>query len=427
MSIVRNAGHKVFFIDNYLRPTDFIESGFMKQKDIDIVAIHANTICFRDTLRMAHSLEKLRERGEWRGKIIVGGPHASVAPETIPEFVDHVVQGEGEKVILDVITGEERERVVRKESLKELDHLPFQPWDIFNGLPYDYTCPWMDVQPVFTMNTSRGCPFDCNFCSVCSIWGRRYTSFSALRIVEEIEYLVREYGARGIYFREDNFTLDGKRVSDFCSKLRKKNIDISWACETRVDTLTDEGLVEEMSRSGCGAVYLGVESGSQRILDMLNKKITIEQIEKAVCLATKYNIRAYCSLITGVPGETYEDFLLTKKLIDDLKPYSYSFGVFVGIPNSPLYRHILENNLYEHKDDIGLLYLPGYDVRAEYFYGRDSKNFVDYDFKERTDFDKKLLIELQKKKMMQKIDDMAASRLLSLFARGIKKIARLAF
>jgi radical SAM superfamily enzyme YgiQ (UPF0313 family) len=100
-----------------------------------------------------------------------------------------------------------------------------------------------------------------------------------------------------------------------------------------------------------------------------------------------------------VPGETYKDYLLTKKLMDKLKPYSHSFNVFVGIPVSSLYRHVLDNNLYEHIDEVGLVYLPGYDIKAKFFYGMDSKCLVDYEFKQRTDFDKRLLRDLYKKKM----------------------------
>ena len=395
ISLVRNAGHKVFFIDNYLKPSNFIEEGYLQKNKIDFVGIHANTICYRDTLRMFKEIENLREKGLWKGKIIVGGPHTSVALDTIPEFVDYIVQGEGERAILEIINGEVNQRVIRKERIRNLDSLPFQPWDIFNNLPYDYFCRWVDEKPVFTMNTSRGCPFNCAFCSVGSIWGRVYTYFSADRIISEIEYLIKNYHAKGIYFREDNFTLSLDRTREFCEKLIKKNFNISWACETRVSNLSEE-VIKLMSAAGCKAFFLGVESGSQKVLDILNKNITVEQIRNVLGWCKKYNIRTFCSLITGVPGETYEDYLLTKKLMDELKPYSYGFSIFVGIPNSHLYKYILDNNLYEYMDEVGLLYLSGYDVKTRFFYGKNSKEFVDYKFKQRTDFDRYLLKELRK-------------------------------
>jgi radical SAM superfamily enzyme YgiQ (UPF0313 family) len=424
MSVIRNEGHRIFFIDNYLESKNFIEENYLQNNKIDFIAIYANTICYRDTLRMFNAIEDLRRKGLWEGKIIVGGPHTSVAIDTIPVFVDYVVQGEGEKAILEIMDGKAKERVIRKERINDLDSLPFQPWDIFNKLPYDYSCPWMDIEPVFTMNTSRGCPFSCSFCSVESIWGKEYACFSANRIISEIEYLMKYYGAKGIYFREDNFTLNSKRVEQFCTELKRKDIKIHWACETRVDTLTNEKLVELMSDAGCKAVYLGVESGSQRILDMLDKQINVQQIEKSVSLCKKYNIRTYCSLITGVPGETYEDYLHTVSLMKRLKPYNYSYNIFVGIPNSKLYKCCLEDNLYEYIDDLGLIYLPGYDIKAKYFYKKDSKYFVDYKFKQRTDFDRILLREKYEnnlKKICENAINLIRRILPSVIKRSIKK------
>lgn len=401
MSVVRKHGHTVFFIDNYLKQTDFVKDGYLQKNEIDFVGIYVNTICYRDSMKMFTDIERLRKKGLWNGKIIAGGPHTSVALDTIPDFVDYVVQGEGEQAILKIINGEAKQRIVKEERIKDLDSLPFQPWDIFTKLPYDYSCKWMDTKPVFTMNTSRGCPFDCAFCSVDSVWGKQYTYFSVDRLIDEIKYLIKKFGAKGIYFREDNFTLNRKRVEEFCAKIRELNI--KWACETRVDTLCDEELVKMMSKAGCEAVYLGVESGSQKVLDILKKGVTVEQIERCVTLCKKHKIRTYCSLITGVPGETYEDYLLTKKLMNKLKPHAYAFSVFVGIPHSQLYEEILTKKLHEHIDDIGLVYLPGYDVRTEYFYGVDSKKCVDYEFKQRTSFDEELLKELDKNKFKKMV------------------------
>lgn len=401
ISILRNKKHKVFFIDNYLKPSRFIESGFLQKNKIKYVGIYANTICFKDTLRMINAIQRLKEKRLWQGKIIVGGPHTTVAVDTIPKVVDFIVQGEGERAILKIINGKAKTRIIREKKIENLDLLPRPPWDIFSKLPYDYTCPWMDIQPVFTMNTSRGCPYNCAFCSVGSIWGKQYTFFSADRIVEDIEYLIKYHNAKGIYFREDNFTLNLRRTEDFCRKLIKKKINISWACETRVNNLSEE-MIKLMSSAGCRAFYFGVESGSQRILNLLKKGIAISQIENAVKWAKKYKIRAYCSLITGIPSETYEDYLMTKRLMNKLKPYTYAFNVFVGIPSGTLYQDILINKTYEYKDNLGLLYLPGYDVKTEFFYGRDSKEFVNHQFKKRNEIDYDLIKKLRGKKFFRK-------------------------
>ena len=95
MALLRAAWHAVHFIDNYLKPEPFIEQGYLQKNRIDCLGVYANTICWQDTLRMLHAADRLRKQGRWRGKIIIGGPHTSASPETIPDCVDHIVQGEG--------------------------------------------------------------------------------------------------------------------------------------------------------------------------------------------------------------------------------------------------------------------------------------------------------------------------------------------
>ena len=370
MSLLREKGHQVLFVDNYLQPTPFIEKGYLQNNSIDIVGIYANTICYQDVVRMLNKMETLRRKGLWNGKIMVGGPHATVAPETLPPFIDCIVQGEGETAVLEIAAGTVRERVVKKERIPDLDGLPFQPWDLFTGLPYDYSFQSLETKPVFTMNTSRGCPFNCTFCSVGSIWGKRYTCFSAERIIAEIEYLVTDFGATGIYFREDNFTLKKDRVIEFCEQLLRKNLPLQCMCETRVDTL-DESLLTLMKRAGCEALYIGVESGSQRVLEFLKKGISVEQVEKIFHLCHALDIKTCASFIVGIPTETDTERAQTISLKERLQATTSWINVFVGIPHSPLYEYVLENHLYEDIDACGLVYLKGHNQLVDQFYRGD--------------------------------------------------------
>jgi radical SAM superfamily enzyme YgiQ (UPF0313 family) len=404
----------VFFFDNYLSPTKVIEEGFLQANNVDIVGLHANTLCFRDTLRMLGLIQGLREQGLWKGRIMVGGPHTSVALETIPAYVDFVVQGEGEQALLDIFSGQALQRVIRSPRFKDIDWLPFEPWDLFTRLDYDFSCDWLQARPVFPLNTSRGCPFRCSFCSVQSIWGSSWTAFSPQRVIAEIEVLVRDYRAAGIYFREDNFTLDPGRTSAICGELLRKELRIEWACETRADSLCDEDLVRRMSAAGCRAVYLGIESGSQRMLDLLNKGLRVAQIERALLLCRKHKIKTYCSLMVGLPDERYRDYVLTRQLMARLKPDYHLFNVFVGIPSSPLYEQLCSRGGFEYKDDIGLVYLPGFDVRSKVFYGRDSKEMVDYTFRRRRMMDRQLAAAAFARRCRN-----AVSRVLPCCAKGV--------
>jgi radical SAM superfamily enzyme YgiQ (UPF0313 family) len=333
ISMLRNAGHEVFFIDNYLEPTNFLETGYLQSNQIDYIGLSVNTICFRDTLRMLHKVEYLRRSGQWQGKIILGGPHTSVAIETIPMFVDHIVQGEGEQAIVDIVEGKVTDRIVRYPRLRDLDALPVPAWDLFTKLPYNWEVPWFQENPVFNLTTSRGCPFNCAFCSNESVWGKKYTAFSAGRVVAEIEYLIVHYGAKGIYFRENNFTANRKRVLEFCNLLLEKGIEIHWACESRDDSL-DRNLLELMHKAGARGFYFGVESGSQRILDYVNKRITVDQIRNTFRMCHDIGFKTAASIVVGLPHETEEDLAATDKLLKEINPTMIWSNVFVGIPNN---------------------------------------------------------------------------------------------
>jgi len=367
ISVLRDAGHNVFFVDNYLSPSDFLETDYLQRHRIDFVGIYTNTICYRDSLRMFYRLEELRQKGLWQGKIIAGGPHASVVPETIPPFVDHIVIGEGEYALRDIVVGKVTERIVKYPSITDLDELPMPAWDYFAEMPYNWGGNWLPSAPVFTMNTSRGCPFDCTFCSVGSIWGRRYTYFSAERIVSDIEHVVNHYGAKGIYFREDNFTLNKKRLYEFCNLMIAKNLDIPWVCETRASSL-DRETVELMARAGAKGAYIGVESGSQRLLEFMHKTIKLEDVRHAFQLCHTYNIKTAASIIVGVPTETEQERQMTMKLLDEIKPTVTWFNIFVGIPKSNLYQYVLDEKLYEYVDDRGLVYLKGHNKLVKEWY-----------------------------------------------------------
>lgn len=371
MSVVREKGHSVFFSDEYLRKTTLLETDFLNIQRIDCVGIYANTVCYPETRKMLAQLQEKREKKQWSGKIIVGGPHTSVGLATIPEYVDHIVIGEGEITLPKILAGQIHERVVVGEKVADLDALPLPAWDKFIFLPYEWTISWHPGMPVYPFNTSRGCPFSCTFCSVKAVWGREYRVISAERIVADIQHMVKHYGAQGIYFREDNFTCDTKRVVEFCELILKKNLAIDWFCETRVSSILDVETLKLMAKAGCKAFYIGVESGSPRILHMLNKGISIENIEKAFAITKQVDIKTYASFIVGIPGETADDLRMTDALIKQIQPDFICKNVYVGLPGSEMYEYIKERKLYEHKDDSGILYPLGYKKRARKYYNRD--------------------------------------------------------
>lgn len=370
ISVLKKKGHQLYFSDEYLKPSGILDGDFLERERIDAVGIYSNTICYSGTLELLSKLQSKREKGAWRGKVLVGGPHTSAALETIPDFVDHVVIGEGEISVPEAIEGNISDRVVVGQRVLDMDSIPRPAWEEFIYRGYDWTSPWSDAYPVYTMNTSRGCPFQCSFCSVKAVWGRSYRCMSAERVVEDVEHMVRHYGAKGIYFREDHFTLNKRRTVEFCELLLKKGISIEWYCETRVDQLDDPEYQALMAKAGCRAFYIGVESGSPRMLKLFKKEETVEQFIRAFEIAHSVGIKTHASFVVGTPFESAEDAMLTEQLIERIRPHMLGKNIYIGLPGSEIYKRILEDEAYEYKDESGILYVKGYlDCVEKYYEG----------------------------------------------------------
>lgn len=253
--------------------------------------------------------------------VVLGGPGPSSAPERIlASFpcVDVVVRGEGERTIahlLEALTTHKPLSNVRGISYKEgnrtfsnpdqkriedLDEIPFPAYDKIAIRDYH----------VLGIITSRGCPFGCAFCQVSPLWGRHNTRRSIDNVMEEIVMLHQKYGIRRFGMFDDLFTLSRSRVLEFCDRLRKERLDIEWFCLSRVDVVDDE-LLETISSNGCTAIQFGIESGSDKILALINKGFRREVAENAVRESLKYIKAIEADFIWGFPFETMDDFYET--------------------------------------------------------------------------------------------------------------------
>jgi len=313
-AVLKQHGHATRLIDRFADHDAWLED----VGQFDFVAVYTSTPCYDDALRILRLLEG------YAGPIAFGGPHATAFPHTIPPRVDYVVQGEAEYLINDLVEGRFRkDSIIRTQRIRDLDALPRADYDLFLDRPRSYlwTTPFSpDAQPIFLANTSRSCPHRCTFCTTRDIWGRLWTAQSPERVVDDIAYLKRTYEVAGVYFREDIFTADKKRVHRIAELLMQRDLDVTWACETRVDAGSDRELLEIMARSGCRGIYIGAESGSQRMLDHYNKGIQVGQIVETCRNAKKNGIAVAISLIVDHPRETWRDRRATRALIRRLKP-----------------------------------------------------------------------------------------------------------
>lgn len=337
----------------------------VKEIEADIIGITMVSPRYNQAKKTAEAAR----RGCPNATIVLGGPHPSALPtetlQDIPE-VDICVIGEGEQTMLDLVNalsdGDRLHNIkgiaFRTEDsvvvtdprppIKDLDSLPMPARHLFPIEKYKTHPPYGRKNPYMTMMTSRGCPFSCAYCSK-ETFGNRLRMMSAKKVVEEIEFLVNQYGTKEIHFYDDTFTVNMKRVRGICDEIIDRKIDIIWSCTTRVNVINEE-LLRKMKEAGCWLISYGVESGSQEILDAMGKGITIEQVSEAFKMTRKQGIKILAFFMMGFLGETEEDIQKTIDFSKQLKPDFVSWDILKIFPGSKLYRlFVKEGKLGRHK------------------------------------------------------------------------------
>lgn len=301
-------------------------------------------------------------------KVVIGGPHVSAAPlETMarfPEF-DLAVIGEGEETIIDLLEaiqdgqpcdgiagivfrkGEELVATGRRPFLKELDTLPRPAWDLLDGFPQAYLPAPFKVRktPAASLVTSRGCPNSCIFCDR-SVFGTSCHAFSADYVVGTIRYLADSFGVREFSFEDDTFISFKKRLKDICQMIIDLKLDISWTCLGRVTSVDAETLAL-MKRAGCWQISFGIESGCPEILKTIHKNVTLEQIERAVCLCRDAGILSKGFFIVGHPGETRETLQRTLDFALRLPLDDISATMLTPFPGTEIYERAAEFGTFD--------------------------------------------------------------------------------
>jgi len=371
---LRAKGHPVFLIDALNRgisPEAVVD--LVGQIGPDFVGITATTSFIESAHQCA---QKIKAR---LGQVttIIGGSHMSAMPvQTLEEFpaFDLGVVGEGEDTLLELMEDPGRDYhdvdglvfrdqgqpvlTKKRAQIRDLDQLPYPALDLLEGFPdlYQPTPNNYLKKPVVSLVTSRGCPFSCTFCDQ-SVFGHRVRAFSPQYVVDMIRFYQERYGVREVSFYDDLFTYNRQRLMAFVQELDRAKVRVSWSCESRIDTVTDDSL-RMMKVSGCWQISYGIETGSQRVLDYFNKKITVPDIEKAVRLTHKWGIRIRAYLIVGSPAEDQASIAETKALIKRIPLDDLHISFFAPIPGSKAFQDIIGDRVVRWKDMD--LYRVGY-------------------------------------------------------------------
>jgi len=375
LSLVSNIiGHRVTYLDNNIAKFsngDLIK--WLSKESPDVVGFGGTFTEWPQARRVS---QVLRNQGV---VTVYGGSNATVRPEKHIKHFDYVARGLAEKSfqqLLDELDKGNKEIGIPGICFKagnlssieapvyelNLDELNPPDRSFVDITKYRRDLSPMPLpEPVDIVMSTRGCPFDCKFCSSKTIWNRRHNKRSVDLVIEEIKGMMEQYGTRSIHFREDNFVIDKKRLIDMCFGL--KHLDIKWICQMRIDSV-DETMLRMMKDSGCVGVTCGFKSANDSTLEYIRKGFRTKDIREAIDTFGRVGLYWLGGFMVGVLNEGEKEIIRTLTYAREIgkKPYSLQqLGAmrFVGIPVSETYREMISSNLVEYDWQDGELLVSG--------------------------------------------------------------------
>jgi radical SAM superfamily enzyme YgiQ (UPF0313 family) len=284
------------------------------------------------------------------------------AEETLLELIHHVQSGDtGFSRVKGIAFrgGDQLIKTERRPVIANLDLLPMAAWDLIDINAYRAV--WMKHAGYFSLNmaTTRGCPFKCNWCAK-PIYGNRYHARSPQMVVQELKWLKAHYTFDHIWFCDDIFGLKPGWIHQFADLVEAENLKFKFKIQGRADLLLQENNLSALARAGCDNIWMGAESGSQKILDAMDKGITVDQIRDATRLIRKQGMNPSFFIQFGYPGETREDIDMTIRMIDQLLPYEMGISVSYPLPGTVFYEKVKQDlkrkTNWTDSDDMALLF-----------------------------------------------------------------------
>ncbi|MGC4100707.1 B12-binding domain-containing radical SAM protein [Ferruginibacter sp.] len=254
-------------------------------------------------------------------------------------------------------------KTARRPVMKELDALPLPAWDIIDMEPYKKM--WQKHAGYFSLNmsTTRGCPFKCNWCAK-PIYGNRYNVRSPQHVVNELILLKEKFSFDHIWFCDDIFGLNPGWIREFADLVEERQLQFSFKMQGRVDLLLKENSIKNLARAGCTNIWMGAESGSQKILDAMDKGTTVQQIYEASMLLKRNRINPSFFIQFGYPGETKEDIDLTLRMINRLMPHEIGVSVSYPLPGTVFFEKVKsqlsEKTNWTDSDEMALMFRNTY-------------------------------------------------------------------
>lgn len=344
--MVRHLGHNIEILD-LLGNSEYMKS--LEGVHGDVFGMAATTPQYPVAVAI---MQQLKDKNP-HAKFIIGGSHVTLKPQAaLQDGFDIVMLGEGEnaiKMILNQLSESGKcDPIVQAPYIENLDEIPYPARDLIDIKSYGY-----EFEPghrATTIMTSRGCPWQCSFCAK-DVFGKTLRFRSPENVVGELKEVISQFGIRDFLFLDDVMTLNRKRIEKMLELMEPLNIN--WRCYSRVDTL-DRELLIKMKRAGCKEIGSGVESGSQKILDSVRKGSTVLQNTKVARLCKEVGIVFNAFIMIGLPGESYETVMETKRWFEEVLPEKFGYNIFSPYQGTDIFQNpqnydILLNNMPDDK------------------------------------------------------------------------------
>jgi len=348
-SYAKREGYPLELIDlRRLKSWEHFEKVIIEKRS-DVVGITMMSVDYNPAMKSIEIIKKILPKTI----VVVGGPHPTIMLEEIEKEsnIDHIITGEGEISFTELLKNIEKEehspKVIKGVVPEDLDKLPFADRDLFKNLEYPLPVEGFD-EPFVTMIAGRGCRFNCNYCQPSErlIFGKKVRRRSPSNVIQELNILREKYDFKSMMIHDDCITEDKPWVIEFCRLYKENGFTQPFACQSRADIICrNEDMVALMSEVGLKLMFIGFESGNQRVLNFLRKGTKVEHNYKAADICRKFGIKVWANYMMGIPTETKKEVMDTVKMIKTIKPDHYSPAFYTPHPGSDLFKYCEERGL----------------------------------------------------------------------------------